>query len=71
MGRAIIGGVITSTLLTLVVVPVLYSYLVRERRPAAAPVGSIASAGGSLACTCRRRRTEAVAETASFVGGLL
>jgi multidrug efflux pump subunit AcrB len=32
MGRAIIGGVITSTLLTLVVVPVLYSYLVRERK---------------------------------------
>jgi multidrug efflux pump subunit AcrB len=31
MGRAIIGGVITSTLLTLVVVPVLYSYLVRDR----------------------------------------
>ena len=27
MGRAIIGGVITSTLLTLVVVPVLYTYL--------------------------------------------
>jgi len=26
MGRAIIGGVITSTLLTLVVVPVLYTY---------------------------------------------
>jgi multidrug efflux pump subunit AcrB len=38
MGRAIIGGVITSTLLTLVVVPVIYSYLVRERRPAPAPV---------------------------------
>ena len=32
MGRAIIGGVITSTLLTLVVVPVLYSYLVRSRK---------------------------------------
>jgi len=29
MGRAIIGGIITSTLLTLVVVPVLYSYVVR------------------------------------------
>ena len=27
MGRAIIGGVITSTLLTLIVVPVLYSYV--------------------------------------------
>jgi multidrug efflux pump subunit AcrB len=27
MGRAIIGGVLTSTLLTLVVVPVIYSYL--------------------------------------------
>jgi hydrophobe/amphiphile efflux-1 (HAE1) family protein len=36
MGRAIIGGVITSTLLTLVVVPVLYTYLDRwaERRRA-------------------------------------
>ena len=32
MGRAIIGGVITSTILTLLVVPVLYSYLVREGR---------------------------------------
>ncbi len=35
MGRAIIGGVITSTLLTLVVVPVLYSYLVRDRKVSA------------------------------------
>ncbi len=36
MGRAIIGGVITSTLLTLVVVPVLYTYLdaLHERRKA-------------------------------------
>jgi HAE1 family hydrophobic/amphiphilic exporter-1 len=36
MGRAIIGGVITSTLLTLVVVPVLYAYLdeFHERRRA-------------------------------------
>jgi len=33
MGRAIIGGVITSTLLTLVVVPVIYSYIdALERR---------------------------------------
>jgi hypothetical protein len=37
MGRAIIGGVITSTLLTLIVVPVLYSYLVRDKKPAAKP----------------------------------
>ena len=45
MGRAIIGGVITSTLLTLVVVPVIYTYLdawterrkrSRERRMTAA-----------------------------------
>ncbi|ODV11175.1 MAG: nodulation protein NolG [Rubrivivax sp. SCN 70-15] len=36
MGRAIIGGVLTSTLLTLVVVPVIYSYLVREKTPAPA-----------------------------------
>jgi multidrug efflux pump subunit AcrB len=47
MGRAIIGGVITSTLLTLVVVPVLYSYLVRDRRaPATAPAAGRPSAGG-------------------------
>jgi len=32
MGRAIIGGVLTSTLLTLVVVPVIYSYLDRWER---------------------------------------
>ena len=32
MGRAIIGGVITSTLLTLVVAPVIYSFLVRDKR---------------------------------------
>jgi multidrug efflux pump subunit AcrB len=36
MGRAIIGGVITSTLLTLVVVPVIYSYLVRPAKLRAA-----------------------------------
>jgi len=39
MGRAIIGGVITSTLLTLVVVPVIYSYLVRDR-PRPMPAGA-------------------------------
>jgi Cu/Ag efflux pump CusA len=42
MGRAIIGGVITSTVLTLVVVPVLYSYLVRDR----GKVTAVAQAGG-------------------------
>jgi multidrug efflux pump subunit AcrB len=47
MGRAIIGGVITSTLLTLVVVPVLYSYLVRERRPV--PAGPPAPESGEPA----------------------
>ena len=48
MGRAIIGGILTSTLLTLVVVPVIYSYLVRDRRPAAAPeMADPAAAGGA------------------------
>jgi multidrug efflux pump subunit AcrB len=41
MGRAIIGGVITSTILTLVVVPVLYSYLVRERKKAPVVQGGV------------------------------
>jgi len=50
MGRAIIGGVITSTLLTLVVVPVLYTYLDRfaEWRKArkAARAARLAAAAG-------------------------
>jgi HAE1 family hydrophobic/amphiphilic exporter-1 len=42
MGQAVIGGVITSSLLTLVVVPVIYCYLDdlsrwARRRRAAAP----------------------------------
>ena len=58
MGRAIIGGVITSTLLTLVVVPVLYTYLDalherrrarREARRAARARCSRAGAGGLTA----------------------
>jgi multidrug efflux pump subunit AcrB len=58
MGRAIIGGVITSTILTLVVVPVLYSYLARGKGREralldpvapiqAAPAGGTALPGGS------------------------
>jgi len=34
MARAVIGGLITSTLLTLIVVPVVYTYL-DDLRPAA------------------------------------
>jgi multidrug efflux pump subunit AcrB len=57
MGRAIIGGVVTSTLLTLIVVPVLYSYLVRERKGSAettavptpaAPAGASGFTGGAI-----------------------
>jgi multidrug efflux pump subunit AcrB len=49
MGRAIIGGVITSTLLTLIVVPVLYSYISgwehrwRARRQAGEAAGTPAA----------------------------
>lgn len=42
MGRAIIGGVISSTLLTLVVVPVIYGWLVRGRGPAGTPTPAVA-----------------------------
>ena len=47
MGRAIIGGIITSTLLTLVVVPVLYSYLAREKKPAPAADATPVASGGA------------------------
>jgi multidrug efflux pump subunit AcrB len=43
MGRAIIGGILTSTLLTLVVVPVLYSYLARDRKKPAVVLGGNAA----------------------------
>jgi hydrophobic/amphiphilic exporter-1 (mainly G- bacteria), HAE1 family len=55
MGRAIIGGVITSTLLTLVVVPVLYTYLDgltewrKARKAARATVATRASAQAAVA----------------------
>lgn len=49
MGQAVIGGIITSSLLTLVVVPVIYTYLDdfaawarRKRRPAVASHGASA-----------------------------
>jgi len=48
MGRAIIGGVITSTLLTLLVVPVFYSYLVRKDIRAAAPAPEPGGSAGPL-----------------------
>jgi len=46
MGRAVIGGVITSTLLTLVVVPVIYTYLDALGRRAKAKFMKPAPAGG-------------------------
>jgi multidrug efflux pump subunit AcrB len=51
MGRAIIGGVITSTLLTLIVIPVLYSYLDQLAAWAKRRFGTAhdtASAGGAM-----------------------
>ena len=61
MGRAIIGGVITSTLLTLVVVPVIYSYLVRDRKkPRAGGETAAQPRQAAARCprACRHRRTE-------------
>ena len=46
MGRAVIGGVITSTLLTLVVVPVIYTYLDTWGRWIKARLVKPAPAGG-------------------------
>ncbi|HEY2945686.1 MAG TPA: efflux RND transporter permease subunit [Vicinamibacteria bacterium] len=36
LARAVVGGLVTSTLLTLIVVPVVYTYLDRHRPPPAA-----------------------------------
>jgi HAE1 family hydrophobic/amphiphilic exporter-1 len=54
MGQAVIGGVITSSLLTLVVVPVVYCYLDdlatwlrRGRKPAAGGAGAPGSRPGA------------------------
>jgi len=45
MGRAVMGGIITSTLLTLVVVPVAYSYLDSWGKKAARILGGKSKAG--------------------------
>jgi hydrophobic/amphiphilic exporter-1 (mainly G- bacteria), HAE1 family len=56
MGQAVIGGVITSSLLTLVVVPVVYCYLddlaqwfQRRRRPLAGGSGAAAVPASKMA----------------------
>jgi hydrophobe/amphiphile efflux-1 (HAE1) family protein len=61
MGRAVIGGIITSTLLTLVVVPVLYTYLdALGRRAKAWFTGGEhrASAGGPVSTGAASRQVE-------------
>lgn len=61
MGRAIIGGVITSTILTLVVVPVIYSYLVRGRKTfAAAPTPGSTPGSSPAASASASDRPDAV-----------
>jgi hypothetical protein len=37
MARAVVGGLVTSILLTLIVVPVVYTYLGRRRRRSSGP----------------------------------
>ncbi|MCM2329231.1 MAG: efflux RND transporter permease subunit, partial [Lysobacter sp.] len=50
MGRAVIGGIITSTMLTLVVVPVLFTYLDSwGRKVKSRLVGHAPSGGGAIA----------------------
>jgi HAE1 family hydrophobic/amphiphilic exporter-1 len=57
MGQAVIGGVITSTLLTLVVVPVIYSYIDALDR-------AFGRAARAARCQRRSRRTRPIAEAA-------
>jgi cobalt-zinc-cadmium resistance protein CzcA len=39
----VIGGIISSTFLTLVLLPFLYEWFERERRPASSPAAPLAS----------------------------
>ena len=47
MGQAVIGGVLTSSLLTLVVVPVVYCYIGRP--------GALGTSASCCGTRCRRR----------------
>jgi HAE1 family hydrophobic/amphiphilic exporter-1 len=66
MGQAVIGGVITSSLLTLVVVPVVYCYLddlaawaMRKlRRPAGATEARAPAGGGGTAAAVPASRID-------------
>jgi HAE1 family hydrophobic/amphiphilic exporter-1 len=78
MGRAVIGGLITSTMLTLIVVPVMYSILddlVARRRKRAAPVTEADVEEGAqpkrVAGTAVSPRTSGGAITAGIVALLL
>ena len=64
MGRAIIGGVITSTLLTLVVVPVLYTYLDRWAEHRKAKRAARAARHAVAAAAAPEPATAAAPETA-------
>ncbi|MCM2329129.1 MAG: hypothetical protein NDI88_14705, partial [Lysobacter sp.] len=59
MGRAVIGGIITSTMLTLVVVPVLFTYLDSwGRKVKSRLVGHAPSGGGAIADPVASKRAE-------------
>ncbi|MGZ5073810.1 MAG: efflux RND transporter permease subunit, partial [Usitatibacter sp.] len=58
MGRAVIGGIITSTLLTLVVVPVLYTYLDTLGKRVSARLRGPAIAGGGAPAAVSAREND-------------
>jgi HAE1 family hydrophobic/amphiphilic exporter-1 len=60
MGQAVIGGVITSSLLTLVVVPVIYCYLDDMANWFKRKLGSAPRPQPPLAHTANGRATDAV-----------
>jgi HAE1 family hydrophobic/amphiphilic exporter-1 len=62
MARAVIGGLVTSTLLTLVVVPVVYSYLDRGKGEAREPATRARAAAAAF--EARRPEREAVLDEA-------
>jgi HAE1 family hydrophobic/amphiphilic exporter-1 len=67
MARAVVGGLITSTLLTLIVVPVVYTilddltgWLTRKRKPMAEKIAVLALAGAMVAGTSGRAQAQAL-----------
>ena len=71
LARAVVGGLLTSTFLTLFVVPILYTLLIREPTPARAkPPRNASTPSWKIGLTTKSLGIDEEASAASLIGAL-